>query len=425
MAEKWVKNLAVASFLAFSIYLGFGLILPLFPKYVELLNGGGFEVGVLLASFMFTRAFLARPFGKLSDRIGRKKVIVTGMFLYGILAYLFTLPDHWSGLFLVRILQGTASAMVWPVGEALVVDSAPKEKRSRAISVYIFLTNIGIVAGPLIGAGILSFSKHVLKLSELTTIRTPFYFTSAIAFAGAVVGLIFLRDILPPIKDRSKMVKEEKKALKLIRPIIRRSLYILYSNSFFEGLSWSLGSVVMFFFMQRNYGMDEIVFSALFGIAQGLGLVLVVPSGVLSDRTKKKPFVVWGSLGSRISTLIMAFTPAFPLGKWLAMVFYSGKDMGRQVAMPATRALQADLVPEKIRGKLIGTIQAWSNVGAVLGPIAGGFIWDITNGRFYDIGFMNLPGDTIAFLLSAFMGIIAALLVQRYVYEPPKGRSIG
>ena len=81
MAEKWVKNLIVASALAFCIYLGFGLTLPLFPKYVELLKGGGFEVGILLASFMFTRAFLARPFGRLSDRIGRKKVIVTGMFL--------------------------------------------------------------------------------------------------------------------------------------------------------------------------------------------------------------------------------------------------------------------------------------------------------------------------------------------------------
>jgi DHA1 family multidrug resistance protein-like MFS transporter len=425
MAEKWVKNLIVASALAFCIYLGFGLILPLFPKYVELLKGGGLEVGILMASFMFTRAFLARPFGRLSDRIGRKKVIVTGMFLYGILAYLFTIPTHWSGLFLVRILQGTASAMVWPVGEALVVDSAPKEKRSRAISIYIFLTNIGIVAGPLIGAGILHLSKNVLEMSELTSIRTPFYFTSAIAFIGALIGLLFLKDILPPIKDKKKMIAEEKKALKLIRPIIRRSLYVLYTNSFFEGASWSLGSVVMFFFMQRNFGMDAIVFSALFGIAQGLGLLLVVPSGVLSDKNKKKPFVVWGSIGGRISTIIMSFTPAFPLGKWLAMIFYSGKDMGRQVAMPATRSLQADLVPEKIRGRLIGTIQAYSNIGAVLGPIAGGYIWDITNGRVFDIGFMNFPGDTIAFLLSASMGIFAALLVQRYVYEPPKGKTIG
>ncbi|MGA1793079.1 MAG: MFS transporter [Thermoplasmatota archaeon] len=425
MSQNWVKNLIVASSLAFTIYLGFGLILPLFPKYVELLKGGGFEVGILLASFMFTRAFLARPFGRLSDRIGRKKVIVTGMFLYGILAFLFTVPTHWSGLFLVRILQGTASAMVWPVGEALVVDSAPREKRSRAISIYIFLTNIGIVAGPIIGGGILYLSEEVLHLSELTSIKTPFYFTSAIAFIGAFIGLFFLRDVLPPIKDKKEMLREERKAVKLLRPVIQRSLYMLYANSFFEGISWSLGSVVMFFFMQRNFGMSAMVFSVLFGVAQGMGLILVVPSGVLSDSTRKKPFVVWGSLGSRISTLIMSFTPAFPFGKWLAMVFYSGKDMGRQIAMPATRSLQADLVPEKIRGRLIGTIQAWSNIGAVMGPIAGGLIWDITNGRMYDLVIMDLPGDTIAFLLSALMGIVAALLVHRYVYEPPKGKSIG
>ena len=56
MARNWKVNLGVASVLAFSIYLGFGLILPLFPLYVEVLGGGGLEVGLLLASFMFTRA---------------------------------------------------------------------------------------------------------------------------------------------------------------------------------------------------------------------------------------------------------------------------------------------------------------------------------------------------------------------------------
>ncbi len=424
MTEKWVKNLIVASILAFSIYLGFGLILPLFPHYVTLLNGGGFEVGLLKASFMFTRAFLARPLGKLSDRIGRKKVMITGMFLYALLAYLFTIPTQWWGLVFVRIMQGTASAMVWPVGEALIVDSAPKEKRSRAISIYIFLTNLGIVAGPLLGAGIIYWAKNVLDLGELAANKMPFYFTSGIALIGAIIGLMYLKDVLPPIKDKIKMKKEEINALKLIKPHIRRSIFMLYSNSFFEGLSWSLGSVVYFFFMQRNFGLDVISFSILFGLAQGLGLLIVIPSGVLSDK-KKKPFVVYGSLGSRVSTIIMSLSPLFPSGMWLAFLSFAGKDMGRQIAQPATRALQADLLPEKIRGKLIGTIQAWSNIGAVIGPTAGGFLWDLTSGRYYNLGILDLPGDSVPFLISAIMGIIAALLVHRYVYEPRKGKTIG
>jgi MFS family permease len=417
---QWQRNLAVSSALAFLIYLGFGLILPLFPLYVEQLGGGGLEVGLLMAAFMFTRAFLARPFGKLSDRMGRKRVIITGMFLYAILAYLFTLPTHWSGLFLVRILQGTASAMVWPVGEALVVDSAPPSKRSRSISIYIFLTNLGVVAGPLLGGAVLYWAQEIRGMELLQSYRAPFIFTSLISLWGAFLGLFFLKDVLKPPKDPLKIRKMELKALKKLRPKIRRSLNFLYVNSLFEGLSWSMGSVIMVFFMARNFGMSARDFSILFGAAQGIGLVFVLLSGVLSDKWRKKPFIVYGSIGSRVSTIIMAFTPHFPLGRWLAITTYTGKDIGRQIAMPATRSLQADLVPVRVRGKLIGTIQAFSNIGAVIGPVFGGFVWDLTNGRTYSLPFMNFPGDAIPFLISSFLGIIAGLLVLRYVVEPKR-----
>jgi len=425
MTEKWVKNLIVASVLAFCIYLGFGMILPIFPEYVDRLGGGGFELGVLMASFMFTRAFLARAFGKLSDRVGRKRVIISGMFLYALLAYLFTIPDSWWGLIFVRVMQGTASAMVWPVGEALVVDSAPPSKRSRAISIYIFLTNLGIVAGPLLGGLIILTAGSGLGLDPLVSIKAPFYFTSVISLAGAVIGILYLKDVLPPIKDRLRRRREEKLAYARIKRRIRSSLFILYANSLFEGLSWSLGSLVMYYFMRDNFGIEEVAFSILFGVSQGLALLFVYPSGAMSDRTRKKPFVVWGSIGTRIATLILAFTPLMPGGKWLAFLTYAGKDTGRQIAMPATRALQADLTPRRLRGTIIGTIQAYSNVGAVIGPVMGGLIWDLTNSRQYDIGILDIPGDSIPFLISALLGIIPAYVVLRWVYEPPKGKTVG
>jgi len=425
MSRNWLKNLIVASSLAFTIYLGFGLILPLFPDYVLLLGGGGLEVGILLSSFMLTRAFLARPFGKLSDRIGRKKVIVTGMFTYALLAFLFTLPDNWYGLVLVRLLQGTASAMVWPVGEALVVDSAPQEKRSKAISIYMIISNVGFIAGPFIGSGIQIWALNILDMSRLGSVRMPFYFTSAFALIGAIIGLLLLKDVLPTEKDLKKREVEIKKAIMKLRPYIKRSLYMLYTNSFFEGLSWSLGSVVMFLFMDELYGMPSWVFSILFGVSQAIGLIFIFPAGVLSDRSKKKPFVVYGSLASKVSTIILSLTPLLPFGYWLAWIFFTGKDTGRQIATPATRSLQADLVPVSIRGRLIATIQAYSNVGALIGALAGGLLWDMTHDRYFNILLMELPGYTIPFLFSASMGIVAALLVLRYVYEPPKGHSIG
>jgi MFS family permease len=110
------------------------------------------------------------------------------------------------------------------------------------------------------------------------------------------------------------------------------------------------------------------------------------------------------------------------LGIILAVVTYGLKDMGRMIAQPATRALQADIAPTRIRGRLIATIQAISNVGATVGPVLGGLIWDITFRRNFDLGLIVIPGYSIPFIFSAFMGIIAALLVHRFVHES-KGKT--
>lgn len=95
------KNVNYLASLDFIISLGFGLIMPLFPQYVKLLGGGGLEVGILFSSFVLPRAILAAPFGNLSDRIGRKRLILIGSFLYALLAVLFTVPTSWPGLTLV------------------------------------------------------------------------------------------------------------------------------------------------------------------------------------------------------------------------------------------------------------------------------------------------------------------------------------
>ena len=420
----WSRNLGVTSLLAFTIYLSFGLIIPFFPLYVEQLGGGGLEVGILFASFMFTRAFLARPFGKLSDRIGRKRVIISGMFLYALLAYLYTLPDSWMGLFVVRMMQGTASAMVWPVGEALVVDSVPASKRGRSISTYMLVSQLGFVAGPLIGGGLLFWTQDVLGMSELQSYRVPFYFTSAFSLIAAVVGLIFLRDVLVRKKEEVRK-RDEERAIRSIRPITRRSLNVLYVNSLMNGLSFSLASVVMVFYMKENFGMNARDYSLLFGLSQAVCLSVVFPVGVLADRYLRKPFIVGGSLVSRVLIVLLSLSSLIPFGNWVAMVSFTLKEMGMQSSIATTRTLQADLVPRAIRGKLIGTIQSFSNIGATVGPIIGGLVWDFGKGRDFDWGWFMIPGDSLPFLISAFLGVVAAFLVLRYVYEPPKGHRSG
>ncbi len=423
MGSKWVINLIVASLLAFSIYMGFGMILPLLPLYVKELNGGGLAVGALMASFMLTRAFLATPFGRLSDRVGRKKVIVSGMFLYAFLAFLFTVPDQWWGLFIVRVLQGTASAMVWPAGEALVVDSAPEVKRGRAISIYMIFTNAGVVAGPLLGGAVLYYTQEVHHMDLLASYRVPFYFTSAISLVGAFLGFFLLKNVLPHGSTKERKT-DEQAAMATIKGKLRRSLNFLYANSFIEGFSFSMVGVVMVFFMTVHFGLLARDFSILVGAAQALALGMIVLTGMLADRIGRKPIMIAGGLFSSLFTLVLSTTPMLVWGKVIALGSYTLRELGIQSAAPAMRALQADLVPEKVRGRLIGTLHQFNNLGAVVGPVLGGFLWDLLDGKVLFFANIEIPADVLPFILSAVLLALSAVMVFVFVHEPLRRKDL-
>jgi len=134
------RNIIVLPVAAFVISLGFGipallvlyLLLALDGLITELPENLGkiptvpeiaIQYTLLMSAFMLTRALFAGYFGSLSDRIGRKKLINIGFLIYTVVTYGYIIATEWWHLLIVRIIQGVASAMVWPVAEALIMDS--------------------------------------------------------------------------------------------------------------------------------------------------------------------------------------------------------------------------------------------------------------------------------------------------------------
>jgi len=148
------RNLYILAVVGGVISLAFGLFLPILPLYAKHLGANGLDVGILTSSFMLTRAIVGSYAGKLSDIMGRKKIILLGTFLYGFLSVLYVFPDNWIWLAVIRAIQGIASGAVWPVSEALIIDSVHPDKRARAISIFIIASNIGWIGGPVLGGSI-------------------------------------------------------------------------------------------------------------------------------------------------------------------------------------------------------------------------------------------------------------------------------
>ncbi|MDQ1372122.1 MAG: transporter [Candidatus Thermoplasmatota archaeon] len=412
------KNVNYLASLDFIVSLGFGLIMPLFPVYVDLLGGGGLEVGILFSSFVFTRALLAAPFGNLSDRLGRKNIILVGSVMYAVLALLFTVPDTWFGLIFVRAGQGVASAMVWPVSEALVIDSTPAHKRGASMGKIVMASNLGFVVGPFVGGALFIFASQSLGYAESDAYKFPFYFTAALALVGSVLTWLYVTDAKAPEKTRTALSLKGLFSPPGVPPERLRTLRILYLNASIEGFSFASIGPLMVLFLGFRFELDAGTISILIGVSMGLGALIAFPSGRIADRVGRKVLFV---VGGYVAFTAIFFIPFF-YSLLLVILLLAARSMAFQVSSPALRALQADIVPEHVRGRLIGLLESMMNMGSVVGAPLGGFLWDQFHGRDFGLP-LGIDGTVVPFVISGIMGITTVMMVHLTVKEAKRVKA--
>jgi MFS family permease len=192
-----------------------------------------------------------------------------------------------------------------------------------------------------------------------------------------------------------------------------RNLRILYANALMEGFAFaSVGPLLALFLVLEYPDLAQDSISAIIGIAMGVGALAAFPSGRLTDKVgRKRIFVISGYIAFAGVILIpFAWTLA------ILIAFMAMRSFAWQVSSPALRALQADTVPEAVRGRLIGTLESMSNMGSVIGSPLGGLMLDHFYGA--DIGLGGVfDGTIIPFVLSGGIGMFTISLVMVYVRE--------
>ena len=170
--------------------IGLGIILPVTPKLITELTGQGMSEAARWGGWLFfvyalMQFFCAPAIGNLSDRFGRRPVLITSLAVLGVDYLITALAPTILWLFIARLLSGIAGA-AYPTANAYIADVSPPEKRAANFGLVGAAFGIGFVIGPAIG-GVLG--QHGTRL--------PFYVSSAIAFCNAVYGFFVLKESLP------------------------------------------------------------------------------------------------------------------------------------------------------------------------------------------------------------------------------------
>ncbi|HTB89202.1 MAG TPA: TCR/Tet family MFS transporter [Steroidobacteraceae bacterium] len=170
--------------------IGLGIILPVTPKLITELTGQGMSEAARWGGWLFfvyalMQFFCAPAIGNLSDRFGRRPVLITSLAVLGVDYLITALAPTILWLFIARLLSGIAGA-AYPTANAYIADVSPPEKRAANFGLVGAAFGIGFVIGPAIG-GVLG--QHGTRL--------PFYVSSAIAFCNAVYGFVVLKESLP------------------------------------------------------------------------------------------------------------------------------------------------------------------------------------------------------------------------------------
>lgn len=181
-----MSRLTIIFLTIFIDLIGFGIVLPLLPFYATDFGADPMLIGLLVAMHPAMQFLFGPIWGRLSDRIGRRPILLLGLVGSGLSYLLFGLATNLTWLFASRIMQGIAGANI-PVAQAYIADSTDLENRTRGMGLVGAAFGLGFIAGPAIGGVLVNFGY-----------AAPGFFAAALSLANAAAAFFYLPESLSP-----------------------------------------------------------------------------------------------------------------------------------------------------------------------------------------------------------------------------------
>jgi len=369
------KNILILSLALIVVSLGFGMVIPIFPFYIERMGGGGKELGLLVAVAALTELIFGPVWGSLSDRVGRKPILTIGLVGYGVSSLLFGLATELWMLYAARALSGVLSAATASTAMAYIGDSTAENERGGGMGILGAAGGLGLILGPGLGGWLGGWA-----------LSTPFFASAGISLVSVLLILLLLPESLPRSARQPGGSKTSALQLSQIWNALASPIGILLFMAFLSSFGLANFEAVfgLYALAKFNYGPESVgLILAVVGLVSAAGKIF---TGALTGRWGDAPVIKVSLLAGSIGFLVLLLATTFPT-LLLATGFFV---LSKTFLRPAVLSLTSQQTASG-QGAAMGLCNSFMSLGRIVGPVWAGLVFDV------DFDYPYLSGAAILF----------------------------
>ncbi len=401
-AMQWIRAyevLIITSLHITTVFLTWHMVGPVLPRFALEFGVTVAEVGLLISAFTLARVFLNFPAGSLSERVGRRAVLLAGGMLVGLASIGSGLVQGFPELVVLRFLTGAGGALAVTVSSTIMADISTRGNRARMMSFNEGIVSVGLFLGP--GAGGL--------LADAVGLRVPFYVAGALALSATLWAALRLPETRGWNADPRPASAASRGGLwRGVVQILGDRNYAMIALVAFATFFTRFGTLFLLLpVLAYAMGMSPGQYGLMASCIALVQVPLLAVAGSLADRIGRKAVIVPSQLLTGAAIIGYGLAPSVP---WflVAAAFFA---LGMGIGGTAPAAYLADIAPSHLRGVSIGLYRTIGDIAGFFGPLLLGLVADFLG-----------PGPAVSLnglLVCAMAGIFAVFAKETLIKEPP------